>query len=179
MSKNLIKLDIDDLCKDTKRFIKDIQKEPDRSIPIVAVAFLDDVFKKLLEAYFIDNKKVVKQILEYPGALSNFAARADIAYCLGLIPPKTYQDIVQVRKIRNKFSHSHCPVSFDNQDVADMCKTLHFFTLLSQTNLHNCSPRDQFLMTAIMLVNTILLKALSIERAKKPKDYEIAEVVKA
>jgi len=177
--KNLRNLNINDLCKDTKRFIKDIQNEPDRSVPIVAVAFLDDVLKQLLEAYFIDDRQTVKQLLEYPGALSNFGARADTAYCLGLIPPKAYKDIVQIRKIRNKFSHSHFPVSFGNEDIADMCGKLYYFTLLSTSVGFSCLPRDQFLIAAIMLINSILLKALGVERAKKPKDYEIGEIVRA
>jgi DNA-binding MltR family transcriptional regulator len=178
MSKKFAKLNIEGLCKDTTRFVDEIQKEPDRSIPIVVVAFLDDILKKLIEAHFIDNQKVVEQMLDYPGALSNFAARADVAYCLGLIPSKTYQDIVQVRKIRNKFSHSHFPVSFDNKDIADMCKTLNFFTLIKQAHFCNYSPREQFLTTAIMLVNTILLKALSVKNAVIPKNYEPGERVK-
>jgi DNA-binding MltR family transcriptional regulator len=178
MNNTLAKLNLDDLCNDTKRFIEDIQKEPDRSVPIVAVAFLDDVLKKLLEAVFIDNKKVVKQVLEYPGALSNFAVSADVAYCLGLISPKNYKDIDQIRKIRNKFSHSRLPVSFEEKEIAEMCEKLNWYKLLSQTRMPNCSSRDKFLLTAIMLVNTILMKALSVKKASTTKDYTIAEIVR-
>jgi DNA-binding MltR family transcriptional regulator len=175
---NLDKLNLNDLCQDSKRFVEDIQKEPDRSVPIVAVAFLDDVLKQLLEAYFVDDKKTVRQLLDYPGALSSFAARADMAYCLGLIPVKSYKDIVQIRKIRNKFSHSHMPVSFENKDIADMCEKLHYFTLISNPADFNCLPRDQFLIAAIMITNLILIKALGLKKAQNPKDYEIAQIVK-
>jgi DNA-binding MltR family transcriptional regulator len=175
--KKFINLTINDLCQDTKRFIDDVQKEPDRSVPIIAVAFLDDVLGKLLEAYFIDNKKLVRQLLEYPGSLSNFAARVDVAHCLGLIPAKSYEDIIQIKKIRNKFSHSHYPISFDNHNIVDMCKKLNFSKLLNHVNASFSSPREQFLITAIMLVNTTLLKALSVEKIVKAKDYEIEEVV--
>lgn len=179
LSKIIGNLTINDLCADTKRFVEDIQEEPDRSVPIIAVAFLDDVLRKLLEAHFVDNKKVVNQLLEYPGPVSSFASRADIAYCLGLIPPKSYGDIRLIRKIRNKCSHSHTPVSFEDTDIAEICKKF-FCPSLTTTGLTNeMTPRSRFILTAIFLANTILLQALSIKQNKSPKDYEMGEFVKA
>jgi len=171
-------ISLKDLCEDTRRFVEDIQKEPDRGVPLVAVAFLDDVLGKLLEAYFIDNSKTIRYILEYPGALCNFAVRADLAYCLGLLPEQTYNDIILIRKIRNRFGHSHHPVNFENEEIAGLCQKLYFANLSLQTLSVKVSARDKFEVAVIMVSNTILMKALAIKHAKTPKDCEIAGIVK-
>ena len=167
-----------DLCEDARRFVEDIQKEPDRGVPLVAVAFLDDVLYKLLEAYFIDNSKIVSHMLGDPGALCNFAIRAELAYCLGLLPQQTYNDIKLIRKIRNQFGHSHHPVSFENDEIASLCKKLYFANLTLQSSPVKVSARDRFEITAIMIINTILLRALSTKHAEIPKDYKISQIIK-
>lgn len=169
---------INGLCEDTRRFVDVIQKEPDRGVPLVAVAFLDDVLGKMLEAYFIDNSKVTHHILEYPGALCNFAVRADLAYCLGLLPEQTYNDIMLIRKIRNHFGHSHQPVDFENEEIACICQKLHFANLTLQSFPAKVSFRDRFEIATIMIINTILLRALNTKHAEIPEDSKISQIIK-
>ena len=170
-------ISIEDLCEDTRRFVDDIQKEPDRGVPIVACAFLDEVLGKLLEAYFISDSKITKKLLIYPGPLSHFSAKIDIVYCMGLIPQKTYADICLIKNIRNQFSHSHYPVDFQDKKISELCNALNFAKITLERMPCSPSARSKFEISAISVINTILMKALSLNHAKLPKNYEVAETV--
>jgi hypothetical protein len=54
------------------------------------------------------------------GPLSRFAAKIAVAYGFGLIDDDLYNDLVVIRKIRNKFAHTLNKITFSSPDVIEL-----------------------------------------------------------
>lgn len=52
------------------------------------------------------SKNTLDRLLEYPGALSSFSAKADVALAFGLLSKNTHESINVLRRIRNDAAHS-------------------------------------------------------------------------
>ncbi|MDQ3802721.1 MAG: hypothetical protein M3416_02560 [Acidobacteriota bacterium] len=86
--------------------------ESDRGAVLVGAAHVDLHLRMLFEAVFPRpmSKKELNRVLKYPGTLSSFSARADVAYLTRLIPRYLYDAINHLRAVRNAVAHS--PDSF-------------------------------------------------------------------
>lgn len=122
MAKKKQLLDIPGLSADSRRFIKDLQKETDRGASLIGAAFIDNVLESMFRAYFADDRKIVDELLNSNDLIGNLAVKGKLAYCLGLIGKENYEDINVIRKIRNEFAHLDKPVSFDMPEVKELCK---------------------------------------------------------
>ena len=171
-----LKYDIPGLAEDTKRFVEDIQEETDRGVALSGTAFLDDVIIALLRAAFVDNPMSVEKVLEYPGPINSLAARADLAYCLGLLGNNMYADLKIIRKIRNEFAHSHVPISFDKPYIKEMCDILKTPQLIPPHVTNH--PRYLFIIAVILLANQIIMRGLSLKHAEVGKDFILGKHVK-
>ena len=167
---------IPDLCEDAKRFVEDLQNETDRGVALAAAAFLGDILGALLQAVFIDKRNVVDEILNQ-GCASSFAARTKLAYCLGLLGTKMYEDLNVIRKIRNEFSHSHHPASFDEPGIRDLCDQLKLVSILPPLPVLPV-PRYRFIIDAVLLANQIMMRGLRLNHATVGKDTKLAGHVK-
>jgi DNA-binding MltR family transcriptional regulator len=130
-------------------FTKQLMEESDRGAALVGLAYLDELLKRLCEAKMLASK-ATKALLNYPGALSTAAARTDLAYSIGWIGPETYQDLVTLRRIRNKFAHAHEVVTFSDESVQKLCSELISPRALLPARFPK--DRDKFLITAQTLV---------------------------
>jgi DNA-binding MltR family transcriptional regulator len=165
------------LSADIARFVEDFQKETDRGAALAAAAFLDDVLTAMLCAAFIDDPKTATRLLEYPGPISTFGARADLAYAMGLLGPKMHADLKVIREIRNHFAHSHSPVTFDDPAVEGLCRRFQT-DLLHQLDLA-MGPRFRFICGACTLAEQIMVHGLSLKHAQAGKDFTLGQVVRA
>ena len=175
MTKKKYNLTIPGLSDDSKRFVEDLQKETDRGVALVAAEFIDDCLVTMLKACFVDDAKLAKELLKYPGSISTLAARIDLAYALGLLGKKMYADLKLIRKIRNEFGHCHTPVSFEEQRISDMCQKLQ--TMPWPTG-QQPAARDIFIGAAITLAMQIMLRGLSCKHAQCGKDFKLAKMVR-
>jgi DNA-binding MltR family transcriptional regulator len=123
--------DFESDMKNTFRLAEELKFESDRGVVLVVAAFLDEQLELLLTRHFIDDTKVVSELLSNSGPLGSFSSRIKVAYCLDLIRPEHYSDLQIVRKIRNEFAHSHTPVSFDSSRVRDFCMNFKHLNGLS------------------------------------------------
>ena len=80
----------------------------------------------LLEKYLISGSTSEKMLYGQNGTLSTFIARADMCYCLSLIPKDVYEQIVLIGTIRNAFAHSPTPLDFDDTEIAKHWAKLKF-----------------------------------------------------
>jgi hypothetical protein len=82
------------------RMIDEFSRESDRGAILIAsdivAAFLGQVITDLSPQAF--EKKRVKELLSYPGPLSSFSARADIAYMAGFINDTARRSIDHLRR---------------------------------------------------------------------------------
>jgi len=103
-----------------------LMKSNDRSIAISGACMIDLYLGLLFTVVMVEDPKVVKELLdsERHGPLSSFAAKAKVAYALGLIDEQTKEDLDYIRKIRNKFAHSPKEISFKDNPIREYCNKL-------------------------------------------------------
>ncbi len=87
-----------------------------------------------------------------------------------------YKGLDQIRKIRNRFAHSHKSLSFEDEGVSKECKELNLIDLSSL--YQNQNPRDHFLVQSIALANQLLILGHSLEHAEVGKDFRLSKIVK-
>ncbi len=96
----------------------------------------------------------------------------DLAHALGWIGPETYKDLATVRKIRNKFAHTHQVRRFHDQDIARICGNLLTPRAcrigLRPARLKNA--KDQFFFAVMMLV--LRLEFLRCEASAPPVGFD-------
>ena len=81
---------------------------------VLAVALFEEQLRKAIE--FRD--------VAFKGSGLKFQFNIEIGYALGLYDQETRDGLHTVRKIRNKFAHSHKPLEFEQGEVADLCRQL-------------------------------------------------------
>ncbi|MGH7514768.1 MAG: hypothetical protein ACREOQ_17825 [Gemmatimonadales bacterium] len=98
-------------------------RESDRGAVLIGASVVDSYLGKLFEHVAAGwmGPKDVKRLLRYPGALSTFAAKADVALATRLIGPQTYQSLQILRALRNDVAHSP-----DTFRLADHRDRLHY-----------------------------------------------------
>ena len=144
-------------------------KESDRGSALVAVAWVDDALEACLRASFLDEKKIVDAILRQDGPLGSFSSRVKTAYLLGIITASLYSDLEIMRGIRNEFAHVRRSVRFKDQSIKDRCKSLvgaKAFQSGSGQSIR--SPRQMFLISAIVAAECLLSCAKDAKRPKIP-----------
>ncbi len=144
---------IKEFVHEANNFTKELREETDRGTALVGLAYLEELLARLVRARMLKDA-ITKKLFEYPGALSTAHARMDLAYALGWIGPETYKDLDTVRKIRNKFAHTHQVRRFHDQDIAQLCGNLLTPRAcrigLRRARLKNA--KDQFFFAVMMLV---------------------------
>ena len=91
------------------------QKESDRAAVILVVSILEENLETLLRSYFVPIPSASDSLFDsVSGPLSNFSAKIDMVYRLGLISGKFARDLHIVRRIRNSFAHDIYGCSFEN-----------------------------------------------------------------
>lgn len=105
-------------------YLEELGKESPRGKVLISTGFMEQVLKEILSAFLIENK-VAEELFEGGNApLGTFSARAKLAFTLGLISEKEFQDLDLIRKIRNEFAHN-VKASFDDPAIGNRCKALH------------------------------------------------------
>ena len=106
-----------------------INNESDLACVLIGASYLDQALAALLTQYFIESGSV-SMLLDPPkGALSTYASRYTLAYCLGLIPKQIFQNLEVIGSIRNIFAHSHLHVKFTNPEVVELVDQLKYPTI--------------------------------------------------
>jgi DNA-binding MltR family transcriptional regulator len=145
-----------------------MRAETDRGAVLVGAALLDELLGHLLATAFIDDPKASNRMLEYPGACSTFAARADLAYCLGLIGPDVVRDLSCIRKLRNQFAHSPWGVTLADERIGTMCDELEIIAGMRRRGTKIAmSARGKFGFVVAVLASNITRMADIQKHAKR------------
>lgn len=100
-------------------FEEEFREEGDRAAVIIGAAFLDELLRRLITSFLIDDKKKVKRL-----PLGTFANKIGFAYCLGLISEDEHHDLEIIRDMRNKFAHKMHGLSLADQEIREKCSKL-------------------------------------------------------
>ncbi|MFH1195281.1 MAG: MltR family transcriptional regulator [bacterium] len=132
-----MKIKSDNSIDDMKGFIKNLQEESPRAAVIIAGAYLDEQLRQLILGSFVNKSKgeeLVGSESKIDRPLSSFSSRINLAYCLGLIDKRTYDDLNIIRKIRNKFAHKLHHYSWNEPEIVNWCKTLKHSQMITKIN---------------------------------------------
>lgn len=91
-----------------ERMLDEFSRETDRGSILIAADIVSGHLEKIIVALAPEafTPKRVKGLLNYPGPLSTFATRADIAFMAGFIGDTAHRSIDLLRGLRNKAAHS-------------------------------------------------------------------------
>lgn len=133
-----------------------MRAETDRGAVLVGAAVLDELLGHLLATAFVNDPKASNKLLEYPGPCSTFAARADLAYALGLLGSDVIRDLRSIRRIRNQFAHSPWRVTLGDENIAAMCDGLEIIARMRGCGTTiTMSARGKFEFTVAVLASNI------------------------
>ena len=96
-----------------------LRDESDRSAAIVAASLLESTLEKILIASMSEkDAKLIGQLFENRGPLSDFNGKILVAVAFGVISPKMGEHFQSIRHIRNAFAHARTPITFETPQVA-------------------------------------------------------------
>lgn len=98
----------------------------ERGLVLSLSAFAEDSLGELLRVFMRDHPAVAALLDGFNAPLGTFSARIKAAVALGLITPDQFADLENLRKIRNKFSHTWDDVSFEDQDIKGRIEKFSF-----------------------------------------------------
>ncbi|HKT14829.1 MAG TPA: hypothetical protein VJR87_05425 [Allosphingosinicella sp.] len=109
---------------EVRTILDSLKKEGDRSVAIVASALLESTLEKFLIAHIRHrDSKLIGQLFENRGPLSDFNGKILIGVAFGVFSPAQGDHFQIIRHVRNAFAHSRVPISFEtpqiNKEVQD------------------------------------------------------------
>jgi mannitol operon repressor len=105
-------------------FLPELNKESDRGAVLICCSFVDELLRRTLAAFFIENKGRDALLGGFNAPLGNFSSRIAACYALGLISEIEYNDCEIFRRVRNRFAHQ-IHTSFADQTMSDFSKNLN------------------------------------------------------
>jgi len=81
---------LEDLSQESQALYDVLNDESDLACVLIATSYLDQTLASLLERYFVEGNTSQRLLDPRGGVLGTFASRADLSYCLGLIPKGLY-----------------------------------------------------------------------------------------
>lgn len=152
--------------------LNEIAGQSHRGAAIVAFAFLDDVLTEAVQSrlhnYKHKGEDVSKFMFKGAGPLATFSARRRLALMLGIVGPKTYDDLDRLAQIRNEFAHIRSRRTFKSQRIRSLCGAL-----TTPTHAKFASRYEQFLPESavsdarLAYVNTIMFLCGSLRVVAK------------
>ncbi|ALX96737.1 hypothetical protein AV650_25765 [Serratia fonticola] len=107
----------DQQMKETLDFMSHLENETEKSKLSIIMAYIDDLLSRTMLAFFFRREEGKKLIDGVDGPIGAIAAKARTAYALGLISKTQKDNIINLSKIRNLFSHRWNMESFDDGEV--------------------------------------------------------------
>jgi hypothetical protein len=140
----------------------------ERHHAIVAGVDLEEALGDLLAECLIEQKQTRKLI---GGTLRNFATRINFAYCLGLISDDEYDDLHNMREIRNLFAHRKEGLSFEDDEIKGVCDKLK---TIRKNPLEDDSYLSLYLSSAQILLYILRERTYEAQKRKciAPEEFD-------
>jgi Mannitol repressor len=157
----------EDLSADAISLIKTLGEGSDFTVVVVGLSYLDACLSSLLSRHFLQGSTADELLDPTRGPLGSLAAKAKLAYALGLIYKPFLQDILTLAELRNIVAHSHLELDFEAGSVRSLCQRLALVTQIRRigseellvTSEQYTKPRDRFILSCVVIWGHILAKA--------------------
>ena len=153
---------------DILKFNNEFRLSSDNDCVLMAAAYLDEALKKMLAAYMVNDKRLIKDLFNGQRPLATFSSRINIAFALGKLSKEAKNDLHIIRKIRNEFAALSDPIDFENEPIKNRCKELKHQTLFAKS-----SGREMFTRAVLGVLAMIYCHEITAMRPKKPKDLNL------
>lgn len=107
--------------------IRQLEHNSDRGIAIIAAAILEEHITNQIKRRWCDAPATVRRMLHVDGPLGNFGPKIDLVFLMGLVSPEAHQDMVLIKKVRNKFAHYLDVDNFESPVIRGWCFDLKHF----------------------------------------------------
>ncbi|ANW05037.1 MltR family transcriptional regulator [Bradyrhizobium icense] len=101
----------------------------ERGLILSLASFAEDALGDLIRAFLLPGASATQLLDGFNAPIGTFSTRIKMAYSLGLVTKRQYEDLDRLRRIRNEFAHNWEPISFADQKIAAHISALHFSTL--------------------------------------------------
>ncbi|WP_003218103.1 MltR family transcriptional regulator [Pseudomonas fluorescens] len=116
----------DNVFRDINILGRTLSQMDERGLVLSLAAFAEDALGSLLKAFMLPTATTAQLVDGFNAPLGNFSSRIKAAYSLGLVTKEQFDDLEQLRKIRNYFAHAWQPIGFDDQRIAGHIRSLRF-----------------------------------------------------
>jgi hypothetical protein len=106
---------------------RELHEGSDRSVGLVAAAYLDERLKARLQGLLLiekNAKDVLARMFKPSGPIGPFFNRVDLGYLLRLYSWETREDMRHIAEIRNKLAHFAGAVDFSDSEIREKCEKL-------------------------------------------------------
>ncbi|PKB43054.1 mannitol repressor [Cellulophaga sp. RHA19] len=148
--------------KELGEFLNSFNKESDRGAVLLAGSILDEWLLEIIESYLIKDKVSKELLLGFGAPLGTFSAKTKVAYSLGLIEKKEYEEINIIRKIRNEFGHSWKGVNFESTKIEKECNKLDWLGPIDDSIKR--TNRSKFNFTIAILLTDLLWRKRLVKK---------------
>ena len=129
----------------------------DRAAVIILAAFLDDALQFLLTKKMRPlNDEEFKKTFSSSSPLGPFSARIDMSYLLGGIDEDLRDRLHDLREMRNACAHSKRPISFENSELANVCKRFMKSATFKLKGESQQDMKDSLISECFFLFNVII-----------------------
>jgi DNA-binding MltR family transcriptional regulator len=150
-------------------FRMELTSESDRGCALLAGAHLDFMLLSLLQKKMLGDKKHFESLFGFNGPAGTFSSRMLLCYSMGLITKNTLHDIKIIKKIRNEFGHSVSIISFEEQNIKDLCGKLVHNVLDKE------SPRSKFLNSVSGISGQLQSEIHLCKKFEEMKELDLKE----
>jgi hypothetical protein len=143
----------------------ELTTQTDRGAAIVAAAIVEEYLTTVIKGRLILTKAIEERIFsaDRRGFASEFGAKLDLGYCLGIIRKEIYDDLRLIAKIRNRFAHSVDPLRFTDEKITGWCRSI---TTLGPDPLE-FEPRYRYMTACVFIIG--LLSAVVVAKKLRVK----------
>jgi DNA-binding MltR family transcriptional regulator len=106
---------------DVNTAIRQIEKDSDRAAAMIAASIVEVRLTSAIQHGFQNHEDIILKLFRPSGPLGPFSNKIDLAYLLGLVSTKAYEDLVNMKNIRNDFAHKLDVLDFSTPSIRDRC----------------------------------------------------------
>ncbi|WP_316172164.1 MULTISPECIES: MltR family transcriptional regulator [unclassified Bradyrhizobium] len=116
----------DDVFRNLNALTRELPAFDERGLVLALAAFAEDNLGELLKTFLIATKAATDLLEGFNAPLGTLSSRIKAAFALGLITKDQFEDLERLRKIRNEFSHTWKPISFNDDPVRSHIRAMNY-----------------------------------------------------
>lgn len=118
-----------------------LTNESERGAILIGTGKIEEHLEKLVMTLLPSKtKSYTSRLLNYPGALSSFAAKIELCYAFRIINQRVYMSLNAIRKVRNIAAHSS--ETFSLQDKEDELTAIYDFEVGMSYIIHELAYKN-------------------------------------